>query len=432
MPDYVKLTVIGGSSPATPVLLLTLSKAIAKKALPSLRISLWGRNQRRLRRIADYVKLARHKDPNMHETGDADLEISCHGSLNEALRDASHILCQIRPGGMKARSLHEQLAVDAGLPGDEGIGPGGLAAYLRGRKPMEDILSECSRTAPSAVFFQMSGPLSLMTSLASTYYPASAYGVCELPTTTLRRILDRVEDRLGYGRLLPTLAGLNHRSWFYDFRDREGVDRTPDVLDAITDCELVQVDPNVIRRYGAVPMHYLSLFLHPKRHVSRQLRAQQTRGEELSYWSAQLDRAYCRAARVDYCHVTKLLQERKIDWYQEGVLPALQAFLSSEESKLPLNMPNRGRILGVPDDACVETYVNIVNGCVVPAVVRPLPELPGQLTLDLVRYEQAALALPPNPSPDDVHDVLTLHPMCCSGEFTELATAISQAAIAEP
>ncbi|MGI9205024.1 MAG: hypothetical protein ACR2Q3_13500 [Woeseiaceae bacterium] len=432
MSGYVKLTVIGGSSPATPVLMLALSRAISKSELPPLRISLWGRNQRRLERINNYVDLARREDPSYRVSSDANFQISCHDSLAEALSDATHILCQIRPGGMSARSLDEQLALNAGLPGDEGIGPGGLAAFLRGRQTMEDILAECSRTAPSAVFLQMTSPLSLMTGLTSDYYSETGFGVCELPTTTLRRISRHVEDRLGFGSLQPALAGLNHRSWFYGFRDQNGVDRTLDVLDAITDGDLVQVDPRIIRQYGAIPVHYLSLFLHSKRHVSRQRDARQTRGEELSDWSTQLDRAYCHGAEVDYRHVTKLLRDRNIDWYKEGVLPALKALLSSEPVRLPLNLPNRGSIQGVPDNAIIEIYAHVHDGAATPTAVPPLPELPGKLTRELVGYEQAVLALPPNPSPEDVHGVLTLHPLCRSGNFSELAAEISHASKTGP
>lgn len=360
--------------------------------------------------------------------GGGSLTISCHASLEEALKDATHILCQIRPGGMEARALDEQMALNAGVPGDEGIGPGGLAAFLRSRQAMESILSECAAIAPSAVFFQMTSPLSLMMGLVSDYYPQSGYGICELPGTTLRRVLQHVEDRLGYGQLRPALAGLNHRSWFYDFRDRCRVDRTADVLNAIDDSDLVQVDPEVIRQYGAVPVHYLSLFLHSSRHVRDQRRAGHTRGAQLSHWSKLLNQAYGNSSDLNPHRVTQLLDQRKINWYEEGVLPVLSAFLTAGPAALPLNVSNRGSISGIPDNAIVETYCEINDGKAIPLVAPPLPELPAQLTTDLVKYEQAALALPLNPSPQAVNEVLARHPLCSSGNFIELATAISHVA----
>jgi len=408
--------------------LLGLSDAISKNDLPPMRISLWGRDQLRLSRIYEYTTFSINKGRHRNQTPDESFAISCHAALQEALKDATHILCQIRPGGMEARAIDEQMALNAGFPGDEGIGPGGLAAFLRSRKTMERILSDCAETSPSAVFFQMTSPLSLMMGLVADYFPGSGYGVCELPTTTLRRILRLVEDRLGYGQLRPAFAGLNHRSWFYDFRDRNGVDRTADVLNAIDDSNLVQVDPEIIRKYGAVPVHYLSLLLHSGRHVRNQRSAGQTRGEQLSLWSMQLNRAYCDSSGVNSRRVTDLLEERKIDWYEEGVLPTLRAFLMPGETRAPLNMRNSGSILGIPENAIVETYCRISNGKAEPIVAPPLPELPAQLTVDLVKYEQAALALPLNPSPKLVNEVLVRHPLCRMGDVTTLATEISRIA----
>lgn len=415
------LTVIGGSSVGTPVLLKELNTAVAKGELPETHVRLFGRNQLRLERILTYFKL---------QTGATGVSVSTHQDLESALTDATHVLCQIRPGGMESRAKAERAALAAGIPGDEGLGPGGLAVFLLGRPSIQKVIDQCARYAPNTLFMQMSSPLGLFVALACRTLPKPAYGICELPGVTAQKVLDFIRSRTGLEDLTYSLAGLNHQSWIYNFRDLKNVDRTSEILDAIDDPKLVSIEPDMMRRMGAVPVPYLKLFIHRDRELARQLGQSNTRGEELMAWRNELDHAYCDGLQSDPGRVSTLLRCRDMSWYRYGVVPALQTFVSREDQTFPLNLANHGAIAGVDDMAIVEVLCKVGNGVAKPVKTAALPKQPAQLTQSLVAYEQKSLDLPERPTVRQLEDVLALHPMVPRQSIRAAATQVRTVVLA--
>ena len=81
--------------------------------------------------MIDYIA---HRIKRVGRDATADIRLLVTTSLPDALNQADIIVSQIRVGGMAARAQDEQMALEVGIPGDEGVGPSGLAAYLRGRE----------------------------------------------------------------------------------------------------------------------------------------------------------------------------------------------------------------------------------------------------------------------------------------------------------
>jgi 6-phospho-beta-glucosidase len=138
-----------------------------------------------------------------------------------------------------------------------------------------------------------------------------------------------------------------------------------------------------------------------------------------------LHRAYCNKEGPLVDRVTSLLAQRNIDWYQEGVIPALTAFSNVAPTVLPLNTQNTAAIPGIPNNAIVETWCLVSDGKAAPLKAPPLPPGPARMTAQLVAYETAVLALPKHPSPGAVCAVLTQHPLSRSGRLSDLGAAIS-------
>lgn len=414
------LTVIGGSSVGTPVLLNELSIAVAEGKLPKTHVRLFGRNQLRLEKVQAYFK---------HQIGTEGVTVSTHQNMKSALTGATHVLCQIRPGGMESRAQAERVALAAGIPGDEGLGPSGLVAFLLGRSAIRSVIDQCAHYAPNAIFMQMSSPLGLFVALATGHMPMPSYGICELPCVTARKVLKFIQARTGLENLTYSLAGLNHQSWLYNFRDSENIDRTNEILCAIDDPELVDIEPDMIRQMEAIPLPYLKLFIHGDRELTKQLGQQNTRGEKLMSWIDELDHAYCDGSEPDFHQVASLLGCRNMGWYKYGVVSALQKFIACKDQTFPLNLPNHGAIEGIDDAAIVEVKCKIGNGIAKPIRATTLPEGPAQLTQNLVIYEQNALELPDKPTVHQLKDVLALHPMVTQQSISSLANQIRTIAI---
>ena len=217
-----RLAILGGSSASTPEFLLAIQRAISDERLPPDADCVMGpfgvSHERNLEYATREAITRRYVKP------------ACRGQLaygaRGAVGGATHIVCQVRPGGMKGRARDERAALSAGVPGDEGIGPGGLSAFVRGRSTMRQILDRCARAAPHAVFLAAHRPSGIMTALAREHYPKSSFGVCELPITVAARILESVGPRVGRGPFSHSVMGVNHCSWLHNFVDLDGIDRT--------------------------------------------------------------------------------------------------------------------------------------------------------------------------------------------------------------
>ena len=421
---HTTLTVLGGSSPATPVLITALRRAQAAGRLGTIELRLYGRNRTRLQRICDYAEVA----PGTAKL--PSLSLAACEDVAGALRGATHILCMVRPGGMSGRADDELLARRANAVADEGLGVGGLRCYLRGRELIESLAQACARHAPRAYLLQMSSPLGLNVALSRRAHGDRVVGVCELPRTTAQRLGVLVEAAAGLRWSSHSHAGLNHQSWLYAFRDARGHDITAQVLAALPADSGLGVTTAKIRELGAIPVHYLRMYFHPRRARAEQ-KGTRLRGRVLADWAGRVEQALCAAGGPDSPRVDQLLGERRMDWFDEGVVPVLEALQQSQPGAFPLNVPAAAAMPGAAADAIVEIDCSVSNSGVRPKPVPPLPAGPAALTRALLGFERAALGLPRSPTAPMLADVLATHPLAPRGKLGELARALA-AVRAEP
>ena len=416
----ITLTVLGGSSPAAPVLVDALRRSQRADRLGEIEVRLHGRNVARLEGIAAYATRRQARETQAHGAAVPRLQVTAAKNLEDAFQGATDILCMVRPGGMLGRAADEAIARRAGSPADEGLGVGGLACHLRGRQVIAGLAQAAARHAPRANFLQMAGPLGFNVALARRAFGARAFGVCELPLTTAAKLAQAVAAT-GGAWTAHHHAGLNHQSWLYAFRDAQGVDVTARVLDAIPARTALGVDTEAIREAGAVPVHYLKMFLHTAREVAAQ-RGVESRGILLDRWAQRIEVAL---GVNDDARVDQLLAERRMDWFDEGVVPVLEALHREHATTLPLNVPAGDALPGSPGDAIVEVDCRVsrrgVWACAVPA----LPAAPAALTRRLIDYERAVLALPAGVDETRLAEALALHPLAPRAGLRDVARELA-------
>jgi 6-phospho-beta-glucosidase len=423
---HTTLAVLGGSSPATPVLIAALRRAQAAGRLGTIELRLYGRNRPRLQRICDYA--GNMPTPPNSVAGSAGqlpaLSLAACNDLAGCLQGATHVLCMVRPGGMSGRADDELFARRTGAIADEGLGVGGLRCYLRGRELIQSLAEACARHAPNAWLLQMSSPLGLTVALSRRAQGDRAVGVCELPLTTAQRLRALLETT-GPRWSSHSHVGLNHQSWLYAFRDAAGHDITAQILAALPADTGLGVATAKIRELGAVPVHYLRMYFHPRRVRAEQQNAR-VRGRELAAWSERVEHALCADGGPDSPRVDELLGERRMDWFDEGVVPVLEALQQSQPGTFPLNVPAAEAMPGAPADAVVEIDCAVSNRGVRPLSVPPLPAGPAALTRALLKFERAALALPRSPTASMLGEVASAHPLVPRGKLGEIARALAE------
>ncbi len=414
----IRLAVLGGSSSGMPALVEALRASQEQGRLGMIDVRLFGRDPAKLAGMHAYIR--RSLPPS---GAGPQLSMSTHVQLAEAIEDATHIVCLVRAGGMAGRARDEALALAAGVPADEGIALGGLACFLRGREVIRALAARCRELAPAAIFLQMSSPLGLNVAIAREAFGSAAYGVCELPLVTKRAVLQHLAS-LQRDCVSARCAGLNHQSWLYAFEDRAGRDCTAEVLDALDTPDLVGVEPEIIREYGAVPLPYLRLYLHAGRVLAAQSGAS-SRGSALALWSESLDRALrCESTNVE--RIGELLAQRRMNWFHEGLVPVLEAFNTDETSSVPLNVPSAGALGGISPESIIEIDCSVSSRGAAALPAPPLPEQPLALTQRLADYERAVLSLSPRPTSGELAAVLRLHPLAPSSDIEQTAQVLSR------
>jgi 6-phospho-beta-glucosidase len=417
----MRLAILGGTSSGMPAFIEALRTSQEQGRLGTIDVRLFGRDPAKLAGVHSYIECCLR---SRADATCAELSVSVHTQLSAALEGATHVVCLVRVGGMAGRARDEALARAAGVPADEGIAVGGLACFLRGREIIRALAAQCRVSAPSAVFLQMSSPLGLNVAITRDAFGPASYGVCELPLVTKKTVLRYVASRLRRDCVSARCAGLNHQSWLYAFADRAGCDCTAEVLGAIDAAALVDVEPEIIREFGAVPVPYLRLYLHTERVLAEQARSC-LRGSALAGWSNRLDRAFrCNGASTE--EIRALLAERRMNWFHEGALPVLEAFGSDEESCVPLNVPCSGALADIAPESIIEIDCSVSSSGASALPAPPLPAKPLALTRQLAAYERAVLELPPAPTSDDLAEILGMHPLAQAEGIMRTARALSR------
>ena len=362
----MRLVIVGAGSQSTPHLFLALA-ALAR--CTPVEATLVGRNDAKTHAVATAIGSL---------NACCTLEVAnVNDDLGDRFASADAIVLQPRYGGYEARLWDETIAQRFGLPGDEGLGPGGLANAWRSWPPLHALLQRIHRASPAARILFLTAPLGILTRCARTAYPSlNWYAICELPFSTLKDCCDAFGG--DWRNAAFDYAGINHLGWF-DLLRCEGVD----VIEALGKRGETGAFPTAswIRELGAIPLKYMELHYCVAAVLSRQ---RENLSRALSLRDAA-DRAVAAYARGNVGDIVRALELREARWYYEAVAPLL-LFLAGQrpDATFFLTTENRGYLPNLSDDAVVE-IPHVVRQGVLQRCERARP-LRADLALTLERF----------------------------------------------
>ena len=375
----VILTVLGGSAFSTPVLSQSLERAFADEPLV---VRLVGRNIERVGAVARACRLTAVVER---------VAVEEYGwpERTRAISGADVVLIQVRPGGYAGRAFDETFPLPYGLPGDEGLGPGGLASAWRGWPVVKEIVADARAHNPRAPIVLLSSPLGLLVRLAGP----GVIGVCELPWTTLRQICGD-DDRAS--RAAFDYYGVNHLGWIYNL-DADGRER---------DARLW-------------PLRYVRLHDEQADVVAEQTRLPAARVHRLAAIARASFAAFTSADRAG---IQRALGERTAEWYPDAVVPLLSAL--------------RGRPVGIPlfltradegeiRERCYRASDGRLHAC---APATPPPAAVEDIVSRFVGYEQLAAQAVDAASEELAVEALAIHPWVRSRDD---AAALARAVVTQ-
>jgi 6-phospho-beta-glucosidase len=348
------ITIVGGGVFA-PRLCEVLAQAL--EHLPELELRLSARGPDRLAILTRHTR-ARLAGRQPRCTVEADTNLAV------AAAEADLVILLVRVGGLEARAWDEAFPRRFGLVGDEGLGPGGLANAWRTVPELQQIADTLCRVAPHARVLNLMGPLGVTTRLLLDR-KLHTYGLCELPDTTLRSWLSRLDcpsegASWRYG-------GLNHLGWFWNFR-LSGRDALPLLADSQRPGDPYPVDRGTLENYQAAPLRYYYQVFQPEVGLQLGLMRPSNRARELMQLSEMLIAQFDREPGSELPPGA-----RPTPWFDRAIAPVSAALLGGPPHRGFVNLSNADLIPELNPELVVEVAATFDRDGVTPIQPGALP-----------------------------------------------------------
>ncbi|MEU4146936.1 hypothetical protein [Streptomyces parvulus] len=321
------------------------------------------------------------------------------------LPGADYVVTCVGVGGRPAWQRDHEVCQEHGVyqPVGDSVMPGGISRLLRTVPVMVDVARDVADLAPDAFFFNYSNPMTANVQAMTRYAGAAPVGLCHGMHHVQRELA--AFAGLPFEETSTLYAGINHLTFIYDFR-HNGVDAWPGVR-ARMERELAEpADPadigaiwengkawhnpfswEIFRRYGAYPAandrHVLEFF--PERwaggdYYGKKLGVDAFSVPEILQWGEERYQGM-RAQAEDDAPLDAASFENSTG-EQEQLIAIIRSITFDRRDMFSVNVPNRGSVPGLPDEAALE----------IPAVatargLRPVsvPDLSAPLTAILAR-----------------------------------------------
>ena len=356
MPEQKKLTVLGGSSIATPLLVQELAK---RPDRPPFEICLVGRTRDKLEKVAA-------ASASLAEQAQTPLKISFETDTRRGLEGADYVLNQIRVGGYAARAYDEHFPKQFGILGEETYGPGGMSNALRTIPVVLEYCRDIESVAPHAVVLNLTNPNSYIQYAATHYSTVKMIGVCDSPVGIGEGIAAMMN--VPYKELWVEYVGMHHFGWVIK-AIWKGKDLMPEILSRLGQVPGLPADEDIVRAVGGIPTSYFKYYYHANRVFEKQKDQTKVRAEQLMELEAQVMKDYETGSE----ELPEALLQRGAHWYGAIVAPVMLAHTNNANEVYTLNVVNRTAIKWMPEDAIVETPTLVSAHGFTPLSTAPAP-----------------------------------------------------------
>lgn len=396
MKGKMKIAVIGAGSSYTPEIIEKLVELSDR--LPVKQISLMDIDPVRLGIMLGFSqRYAAHRGYAAEIIGTLDRQ--------EALVGADFVISQFRVGGNAARVNDEKIPLKFGLIGQETTGAGGFMKALRTVPVLLDIARDVERICPDAWIVNYTNPTGIVTEAVTRYTRAKIAGLCSgglFPGTFFAKALGVDAARIRYDYF-----GLNHLNFSFNIQV-DGKLVGQDVFNQAIDTLNWSVNKDLLRKMQLFPSPYLQYFYHTEKKVRQLLDGKLTRGEEVQLIEKDIFAACADEALVDK---PEALAKRGGGGYSEVALGVIDAIYNNVDKWMVVNVPNRGTVRYLPDDAVIETGCLVNSAGIRPTGFVDLPAPVWGLIAAVKNYEQLAVEAAVTGSRDTALLALLAHPL---------------------
>lgn len=397
---HSKITILGGSSIYTPLLIKSLVSYHPNNFINQ--IVLYGRSYKKLANVGEFSKRL------IRQMGTG-IDVKWETNLEYAIENSEFIINQIRVGNKQSCLKDWKIPLRYGLvPDGMGVlGASGFYNALRTIPVVYNIGKTIKKVSPSAWVINLTNPCDYVVQLFHDYFNIKAVGVCDQPLRLIKKIA--VLLRIPFENLSAEYFGLNHFGWIKKIYFKKK-DITQELFSRIKSNDWKRFDFELIKIFGLIPTQFTHYFFysndifkmlkaHNKKNIKETLNLiQQENKVRLQYKNKRKDT------------LPKLLLRRDAIWYSEIIVPLIFSIRKNLNKRFILMIPNQGSIRSIDPNAIVEIQVHVTNRTVQTAKSFDIPQiLKGlfqqlincrNLTIDAIlerSYKKALQALTINP-----------------------------------
>lgn len=381
-----RITILGGSSVYTPELILS----IIARNLNVKEIVLLGQEGRKLQLVAGFCQRLINKSG-------FPATVTASTDVRQAVVGAKYILNHIRVGGMQARMRDEMLPPKYGMVGDENLGAGGFSNAMRTLPVIFGIAREIEEVNPEATFINLTNPMGIVVEGLIKYTNLNVIGVSDLPGVYMRKVAAVLQESMDNLRF--DYVGLNHLGWIQDVKieRRSCMSRLLEILEGHQEDGF---DYELIDLFRMIPTRKTGMYFHRSEILKKQRACSRFRSEILHEAEQRILKLY----EDEHLNaIPDLTRQRNAIWYEETILPLVEALENKTERDVILCVRNGGCIRDLPEDSSVEIPAAVSRDGIKPRMVGSLPRfLKGvflsskesdRLTVEAIRHRSREYAL---------------------------------------
>lgn len=322
-----------------------------------------------------------------------DLHISGTADRRLALRSAQFVTCSVAAQLLARYRTDREILARHGLKemSAECGGLGGLSYTLRQVALVMAFVHDMEELCPEAWLLNVSNPLPRVMTAVSRYSRIRGVGFCNAAWgaadgyAAVGRMLGR-----NYHELDVVSAGLNHFAWVLAVRDRK---TDADLLPALRDAVARGASPDGplsnkwARQFGCV-------LLAGDSHAGEFLPWDEELGHEhIAHHGDPAERAARRTALEEAAAGKRPWQPLMAGGSWERPGDVIHALVTGQDLHLDMvNVPNRGAVASLPEDAIVEVPAEIASGTLAARVVGELPGPVAEICRRVSRVHDLAAA----------------------------------------
>jgi len=326
------------------------------------------------------LRVAESLTRKMIEAKNAPITVRASTNRRDVLKDATAVICTVGVGGRRAWEQDVFIPRKYGIYASVGdtVGPGGSSRALRMIPAMVDIAHDVLELAPNALFFNYSNPMAAVCRAVHKAIGAKMIGLChgvQWVASVIAEFLDEPFVDMHY-----TAIGINHLTWFtkISFRGNDAMPR----LREFAEKRLAAGVPNnpmptypfaamewphhnlfsleLLLRFGAIPS---ALDRHVTEFFPQFFRTGYYYGQRLGMDAFSFETTIAEGDETFSAMEKDAFDSQPLpaDYFErsegdhELVMDIIDALRNGHELIVSANLPNKGQVPNLPNDAIVES-----------------------------------------------------------------------------